>query len=446
MANGSITDNTLEWPSWTEITDALTLSDYNTMIVVLGTTLLGIAAGVVGTFAYLRKRAMVGDALSHATLPGIAIMFMLVGDKHLPALLFGAAVTGILGVLSVIGLRSFSRIKEDAAIGIVLSVFFGAGMVLVSLVQQMNTGSPSGLDRFIYGKAAGMIKQDAMFIGITATIVLLGVILFFKELRIICFDQQFAAAQGWPVVLIDLVMMGLVVLTTVVGLQAVGLILVVALLIIPAAAARFWTDELRGMTIIAGMLGALSGYFGSTFSALLPRLPTGAVIVLCAGFFFFLSMFFAPRRGIFANLIRRYSLSRKIAHQNLLRSLAEIEERFGEGIRAPFDTLLAYRSWSVTELRRLLKLASRRHEVTVDTDYKSGLTRSGRTEAVRILRNHRLWEMYLIKHAAIAPSHVDRDADQIEHILSPEIVDELERALAHERQIPPSPHLQEPAV
>ena len=441
----SITDNRFEWPSWDDAAAALRLRDYNTLVVVLGTTLLGVAAGIVGTFAYLRKRAMMGDALSHATLPGIAAVFLISGDKHLGTLLFGAAMTGILGVLCVIGLRRYSRLKEDAAIGVVLSVFFGAGILLVQFVQQMQTGNQAGLDRFIYGKPAGMIMQDASLIAATAVIVILGAAFLFKEFRIVCFDQQFAASQGWPVVLIDILMMGLVVLTTVVGLQAVGLILVVALLIIPAAAARFWTDRLLTMIVLAGLFGAISGYLGSIFSALMPRMPTGAVIVICAGLVFFLSMFLAPRRGVMAGVIRSRRLQSRIAYQNLLRALAEFEEEFGDGIRTTIDDLLGKRSWSQWSLRRQLGRAARIGSVTCDSSMAAKLTRSGRSDAARILRNHRLWEMYLIKHADIAPSHVDRDADQIEHVLSPEIVAELETALAQSRRIPPSPHLQEPA-
>lgn len=445
-AGRSIMDTRLSWPSWDEVVRAFSVRDYNTFIVVLGTTLLGIAAGVVGTFAYLRKRAMMGDALSHATLPGIAFMFLVLGTKHLPSLLFGAAVTGILGVLAVIGLRRYSRLKEDAAIGIVLSVFFGAGMVLVTLAQQMQTGNQSGLDRFIYGKPAGMIMQDAVVICLTAGAAILGAVLLFKEFRIVCFDQAFAAVQGWPVVLIDILMMALVVLTTVVGLQAVGLILVVALLIIPAAAARFWTDELSAMTVIAGVFGAVSGWLGSTVSALFARMPTGPVIVICAGGLFFISMFFAPRRGVITSLMRRRSLRRKIAYQNLLRSLMEFEESCGAGKRVAFEDVLAKRSWTATELRRLTRRVARLGAVTVDSGGSVGLTRSGREEAARILRNHRLWEVYLIKYADIAPSHVDRDADQVEHILSPGLVRELELALEQERGIPSSPHVEGSAV
>lgn len=442
----SITDNAIRWPTWAEFQRTLFLADYNTRIVVLGTTLLGAAAGVIGTFAYLRKRALVGDALSHATLPGIAAVFLATGSKSLWPLLAGAAVSGTLGVFCVLGLRRFPRIKEDAAIGIVLSVFFGAGMVLITMVQQMNTGNQAGLDRFIYGKAAGMILNDALLIAGAAAVVVIGVLLVFKEFRLICFDAQFGASQGRPTVLVDVLLMSMVVLTTVVGLQAVGLILVVALLIIPAAAARFWTDDLRAMTALAGLFGAISGWIGSTVSALVARLPAGAVIVICAGLVFFFSMFFAPLRGVIASVIRRVTLSRKVAYQNLMRALAEHEEKHGTGAGATMSDLLPERSWTPRELRSLLSRGARLDEVCRLPAERVGLTKYGRLKANRVLRNHRLWETYLIRHADIAPSHVDRDADMIEHVLSPELVRELEDVLSDERGIPPSPHVERVAT
>lgn len=439
-ARSSITDNSLGLPSLPEFWRTFTLADYNTRIVVLGTTLLGAAAGVIGTFAYLRKRAMVGDALSHATLPGIAGVFLLTGSKSLWPLLAGAVATGTLGIFAVLALRRFPRIKEDAAIGIVLSVFFGAGMVLLTIVQEVKSGDQAGLDRFIYGKAAGMIMDDAVLIAGTACVVLIGVTLLFKELRVLCFDAQYAASQGKSTVLIDCLMMAMVVLTTVVGLQAVGLILVVAMLIIPAAAARFWTDDLLRMTVLAGFVGAASGWIGSTFSALMPRMPTGAVIVICGGAIFFFSMLFAPLRGVLANIIRRTTLSRRIAFQNFMRALAENEEQFGIGSSMRLSELRKERSWSHREFRGLIRRGERLEEVAILADGHLALTKLGRVKANRVLRNHRLWETFLIRHADIAPSHVDRDADMIEHILSPELVRELEQALLDERGIPPSPH------
>ncbi len=440
LASGGITDNSVSFPSWDKIFRALTLRDYNTRIVVIGATLLGAAAGVIGTFAYLRKRAMLGDALSHATLPGIAIAFMVVGHKNLGWLLFGAAVSGTLGVLAVIGMRRVSRIREDAAIGIVLSVFFGIGMVLFSIIQQMNTGGESGLQSFIYGKAAAMLHRDAMLIGGTAFAVIACCAVMFKEFRLVCFDQTFASSMGRPVFWIDVLMMGLVVLTTVTGLQAVGLIMIVALLIIPAAAARFWTDSLLLMTVIAGGIGAFSGWMGSVLSALLPRLPTGAIIVISTGVVFAFSMIFSPHRGVLAGVYRRWSLSHRVAHQNLLRALAECEEDLAAEVAIPIADVHAKRFWSRRHLDRLIARGSRLGLVSQIGPNTLKLTETGRRESRRILRNHRLWELYLIRYADIAPSHVDRDADEIEHVLAGDVVEELERELEQESTIPPSPH------
>jgi len=436
----TITDTSFDWPTLEQWLRALCLRDYNTRVVVIGTSLLGAAAGVIGTFAYLRKRAMLGDALSHATLPGIALAFMLAQEKDLGWLLLGATVTGVLGVLAVMGMRYIPRIKEDAAIGIVLSVFFGAGMVLMSIIQQMGTGEEAGLQSFIYGKAAAMVRRDAVLIGGTAALVILGSVVMFKEFRAVCFDKAYVASLGHRVFLIDLCMMALVVLTTVVGLQAVGLILVVALLIIPAAAARFWTDRLLTMTTLAAVFGAVSGWLGATLSALAPRLPTGAVIVITAGALFTVSMFLSPHRGIVATGLRRWSLARRVASQHLLRAMAEHEETGGSGARVPFEAMLRERSWSRAQLRRLVRRVARIGWVDLDLSNQLFLTEPGRQAARRVLRNHRLWEMYLIKYADIAPSHVDRDADEIEHVLSETIVREIERAVAARAAIPASPH------
>lgn len=436
----SITDTRFDWPTWSSVVRVATLRDHNTRIVVLGTTLLGLAAGLVGTFAYLRRRALMGDALSHATLPGVAAAFLITGEKNLTYLLLGATVTGVLGVLAVLAIRQSSRIREDAAIGIVLSVFFGAGLALMSIVQSTSTGNAAGLNQFIYGKAASMITSDATMIGIVAFVVVTGTILMFKEFRIVCFDQDFAASMGRSVVLIDLMMMGFVVLTTVIGLQAVGLILIVALLIIPAAAARFWTDDLKAMTMFAGTIGAMSGWIGASFSALLPKMPTGAIIVLTAGILFLFSMVFALRRGILPESVRRIRLRRRIALQHLLRAMAEIEERTGKPTPIDSAELVNMRSWTQRDLRRLTNRAKGAGLLTRKSWTELELTKLGRTHAQRVLRNHRLWETYLIEHADIAPSHVDRDADEIEHVLSEELIDELERALEAGQDIPPSPH------
>ena len=210
----SIRDTRIDWPEWDQIRRVITLADYNTRIVVMGTMLLGLAAGVVGTYMLLRKRALIGDAVSHATLPGIGIAFILMvqfggNGKYLPGLLLGATITGLIGVGFILLIKGMTRIKEDAALGIVLSVFFGLGVAVLGVIQSMQQGNAAGLESFIYGKTASMIKSDVILIASVALVVIFLSMLLYKEFAILCFDQAFARAQGWPVTLIDIVMMGL---------------------------------------------------------------------------------------------------------------------------------------------------------------------------------------------------------------------------------------------
>jgi manganese/zinc/iron transport system permease protein len=283
---------------------------YNSAVVLVGTALLGIAAGVVGAFTFLRRRALISDALAHATLPGIAGAFILgavlgLETRSLPLLLTGAALSGALGVLLVQWIARYTRLPEDAAIGAVLSVFFGLGVVLLSYIQTMPTGGQAGLGHFILGQTAAMSRAEAIAMGVLAFIAIAAVAVFFKEFRLVCFDAGFAQAQGWPVFRIDLAIAALTILVTVIGLQTVGLVLIIALLIVPPVAARFWTDRLSRMVVIAGAIGGLSGYFGATLSAVLPDIPAGAIIVVTAGVFFLFSLSFAPRRGLIAAALLR---------------------------------------------------------------------------------------------------------------------------------------------
>lgn len=458
---GSITDRSIDWPSAEQWLRVLSLRDYNTRVVVLGTMVLGIAAGVIGAFMLLRKRSLLGDALSHATLPGIGLAFIFVTlaggtGKSLPMLLLGATVTGALGAGAVLFIDHFSRLKQDTALGIVLSVFFGAGVSVLGIVQKMQTGHAAGLESFIYGKTASMLASDAMLIAVTATIVVLVCTLFFKEFKLLCFDAGFARSQGWPTVLLDILMMALVIAVTVIGLQAVGLILIIALLIIPPAAARFWTDRLPRMILISALIGAASGVIGAAMSALLPNLPSGAMIVVVAAAIFSISMLFGPARGVLVRAVEHWRLTATVARQNLLRAAYELCENQWADRDVPrrldprqcvmaWDQLLAARSWPPRELRRLLRDAERlgfiapaRGEVE-----QFRLTEEGLVEALRVTRNHRLWEQYLISYADIAPGRVDRDAEQVEHILGTRMVAELERLMLREYphlRMPSSPH------
>ena len=446
----SITDVSFVIPSLQEIVEVLTFqAGYNSAVVLAGTTFLGIAAGVIGCFALLRQRSLIGDALAHSALPGLALAFIAAATfgwplRSLGILLSGAAISGIIGVLCVKLIAEKSRLHEEAAIGIVLSVFFGAGIVLLSVIQSMGTGSEGGLNDFIYGQTAAMLISDAWITLIVAVIAAFTSLFLLKEFRIICFDEEFASVQGWPVSLIDLVMMALIVLVTVVGLQSVGMLLIVALLIIPPAAARFWTEELSIMIPASAFIGGLSGYLGSAASTLLPRLPTGSLIVLTAGAIFFISFFLAPKRGVIATSISHLRLKVKIAEDHLLRELYEQLEsedfKFSQVFKNKITISNTWPKWL-----KFITHNSLKHDGLINiTNESYRLTQAGTKQAALFTRNHRLWEQYLIEYGFSSSSHVDYMADMVEHVLSPSIVKELENALKekgyYEHTVPPSVH------
>ncbi|MCR9200445.1 MAG: metal ABC transporter permease [Planctomycetaceae bacterium] len=269
-----------------------------TIIVLLGTLLLGIAAGLVGTFAVLRKRALVGDVVAHSALPGLCVAFMLLESRSILVLLSGALLSGLLGAACVSFLKRVTRLREDAVLGIVLSVFYGGGIALTRFIQNTWRSERVDLESFIIGRAATMLQEDVMQIGIVLTIAAVVVVLLFKELKLVSFDEQFCRVQGWSSTGLDGLLMLLTAITVIVGLPAAGVILTAALLIIPAAAARFWTDRLSHMMMIACAFGGLSGVTGTLISARIAGLPTGPLIVLTAAFIFVASWIFAPHRGV----------------------------------------------------------------------------------------------------------------------------------------------------
>lgn len=295
---------------------ALTLQlGYNASLVTIGAALLGIAAGVGGTFLFLRKRALVSDAISHATLPGVGLAFMLAvalgGDgRNLAGLMIGAALSAGIGLACVSWLTRRTRLGEDAAIGAVLSVFFGFGIVLLTVIQSLETGQQAGLEGFLLGSTAGMLRGDALLLAICAWVVLVLVLVLRRPMTLAAFDPGYAEARGLNLPLIDAAMMGIVLVVTVVGLKIVGLILIVALLIIPPVAARFWTNRIERLLLLAGAFGGLSGWVGAAISATAPDLPTGPVIVLVCFALFLASLLFSPLRGVLSSMLsyRRFRL------------------------------------------------------------------------------------------------------------------------------------------
>lgn len=454
----SLVNTAIDWPNTNDLLRVVLLRDYNTRLVVVSASLLGLSCGLIGGFLLLRKRSLMGDTLSHATLPGICLAFMVMvafggTGKFLPGLLVGAALTGVLGFGSVLAIRRWTRVKDDAAMGIVLSVFFGGGVALLGMIQKMPEGSAAGLESFIYGKTASMVYGDFVVISGVTVIALLVCVLLFKEFRLLCFDEGFASTQGYPVAILDVVMLALVTTVTVAGLQAVGLILVIAFLITPAAAARFWTHRLSAMLVLGALIGGLSGWLGAGVSGLFPRLPAGAVIVLVAAGLFLFSMLFGTARGVLVRYARQVRLKRKIGRQHLLRAAYEwLEAQAADSVGDMVDNgpiqmvgLLGSRSWPLGLLSREIRSAYDDALIESFDSQTLVLNEVGFREAAKVTRNHRLWELYLIENADIAPNHVDRDADAVEHVLGGQLVAELERLLPAYRDerrspMPGSPH------
>lgn len=395
------------------LVEVLTLhAGYNANSVIAGTAVLGAAAGVVGTFVFLRGRALISDALSHATLPGIVLAFIagtMVGieTRSLPLLLAGATATGLIGVAAMHALTRLPRITEDAAIGAVLGSFFGLGVVLLSYVQNLPLAGQAGLHHFLLGQAAAMARAEAIAIAILAVLALLLVVLFFKEFRLVAFDRDFAAGLGWPVARIDLGMAALGVAVTVIGLQTVGLVMIVALLVVPPVAARFWSNDVRTVAILAAIFGSLSAYMGAAASYAFSDMPTGAAIVLAAGFFVITSLLFAPRRGVIGVALSALRFRLDLARVRWLARLAA-------GGRAPEPD---------PSLRLYLRAAGL-------LDGEGNATAAARQQAPAVARNLELWLAVIARRPEAVPPGVRFGIDPARAVLPADLIAEAEGGAA----------------
>ena len=279
--------------------------DYTLMIVAIGAALLGTVSGALGTYAVLRRQSLLGDAISHAALPGIAIAFLLTGSKTPLILVLGAAIAGWLGTLLIMSIVRMTRIKYDSALGIVLSTFFGFGLVLHTLIQRTGNANQAGLDTFLFGQAATILARDILTIGVLGGVAIIITLIFWKELKLLVFDEGFAASLGLPIRALDILLTSLLVIAIVLGLQAVGAVLMSAMLVAPAVAARQWTDRISVMMLLAAFFGALAGVSGTIISSSASRIPTGPTIVLCATVIVGFSIAFASNRGLLWDSLRQ---------------------------------------------------------------------------------------------------------------------------------------------
>ncbi|MBC7133752.1 MAG: metal ABC transporter permease [Roseovarius sp.] len=392
---------------------ALTLGlGYNATLVTLGAAMLGIAAGATGVFLYLARRALVSDAIGHATLPGVVAGFLamvvLGGDgRFLPGLMAGAAVSAGLGLLCVSWLTARTRLHEDAAIGAVLSVFFGAGVVLLTVVQGLDSGRQAGLETFLLGATAGMLRAEALSIAAGGAAVLALVVVLRRPMVLVAFDPQHAAGQGVNLRGVDLAMMGLALAVTVVGLKVVGVVLIVALLIIPPVAARLWSERVGIIVVLAGAFGGVSGYVGAAVSATAPDLPTGPLIVLTCFALFALSLLGAPARGVLAAGLRHWRFQRRVHLRQGLLALAS-----GQPVYEPLT----------------LRLLRRRGLVRAD----GVVTEAGRARAARARLDERRWQMLRSLPEFEAASARHDGLSPLSEVLTPDQLVALDRHLGPE--------------
>ncbi len=352
---------------------SLVFSDYTLRTITLGTAILGAVCGMLGSFAVLRKESLLGDAISHAALPGIAIAFLITGAKDSNTLLLGALISGLIGTFWIRGIVNKTHLKTDTALGLILSLFFGFGMLLLTFIQKQPNANQAGLDKYLFGQAATLVESDVWLMAIVTGVCLFVVLLFWKEFKILLFDVDYAQTLGFNTKFIDILITSFIVLAIVLGLQTVGVVLMSAMLLAPAAAARQWTNSLGVMVILAAIFGAFSGVFGTAISASQNNLSTGPVIVIVASVFVLFSFIFSPSRGLLFRQIRFLKNRRDLELHKTLAFMYNIAEEH-ENISHPhtIKILNNFQGYTRSTLQKLVD----KNYVTLDGNMWS-LTKEG---------------------------------------------------------------------
>lgn len=303
------------------------LQSYTTQMVLLGTALLGLASGIAGTFAVLRKESLIGDGLSHAALPGVVIAFLLTGIKDIEVLIIGAALSSITAAWLITITVENSKIKFDGALATILSAFFGLGMVLLTYLQSLNNAGQAGLSKFIFGQAATILARDVYITSAAALIIIVLTALFWKELKLISFDVEYAKTLQIPVTFSLILYRSLLIMTIIIGIQSVGAILISSLLIAPAVGARQWTNKLGTMCILAGFFGMVSAIGGTIWSTTVQKQPTGPAIIVILSVIVLLSLIFAPNRGILWQYRKNKQSKRALLSETARISPADLQQK-----------------------------------------------------------------------------------------------------------------------
>ncbi|WP_020611195.1 metal ABC transporter permease [Sediminispirochaeta bajacaliforniensis] len=355
--------------------------DFTLRTVALGAALIGITSGALGCFALLRKQSLLGDSISHAALPGIVLAFMVTGSKNPLVLLVGAAIAGWIATTCILAVIRNTRIVSDGAQGVVLSVFFGIGLLLLTFIQSRPDAAQAGLDKYLFGQAAALLPADVKTTAFFGGIALILMMLFWKELKLMTFDPVFGESIGFSGKLLDFIITGLIVIAIVTGLQTVGVILMSSMLIAPAAAARQWTNKLGHMVLLSAFFGALAGVIGALLSSLVSDLPTGPTIVLVLTALVLISLLFAPDRGFVSQIARRYQNRFSFSLHRLLLDLYHLEQQHGKDRRAHDQRTIAMIRRRKGTIRVALKALQSRGWVEEQSKRLWNLTPKGREEA-----------------------------------------------------------------
>ncbi len=405
-------------------------------IIAIGIFFLSVSSAMVGCFSFLRKQSLIGDAVAHGVLPGICLSFLLFENKNIYVLLWGASLTAWLSIATIQFVYSRSKIDKDTSMGIILSVFFGFGIVLLTIIQGKSASAQAGLDKFIFGKAASMIDTDVITIVIISLLVIATIILLYKNLVIVSFDENFAKTIGLKVELFKFILTMMTVLVIVIGIQSVGIVLISALLITPPVTARFWTNKLSLMIFIACIFSILSGFGGTYISYTYENMPTGPWIVVFMSIFAFISFAVAPKKGFISKLYRDFLNRRKIEDENILKTMYALMEdstnNNTNNATYSLKNILKKRNQNPIKARNTInRLCNQGFISKNNINENLELTPQGLEKGKRITRLHRLWELYLTKNLHLTPSHVHEDAETIEHIITPELEERIIKELGY---------------
>ena len=365
------------------------LGNYTVQTVIIGAVFLGIASGLLGCFAVLRQQSLLGDTLAHAALPGVCIGFLIAGSRHLGWIMAGALGTAVIAALFVQTVTRHSRIRTDAGLGIALSVSFAVGVILLTYIQGQSNASQGGLDSFLFGQAAATRREDLWFMGGVTLVALVLVMLCWKQFKLVTFDPLFAGSIGLPVAVLESVLTSMIALAVVVGLQMVGVVLMTAMVIAPAVAARQWVKQLNHMVILAVLFGIVSGIVGVLISASVRHLATGPVVVLVISAVVTVSILVAPGRGVLWALIRHQRERRAIGQRQMLTTMYKLAQHHRDPYY-PVERSMLDSFYGVRTDATLRRLYNQGHVAPASHMPSEGihwtLTDSGYSEAEQLLQ------------------------------------------------------------